>query len=163
VRIRSEATRGLVTSEVVSFDTWSAAMEEIAHNSEVLLAGPIGDDDVAAVRALRDEVEERKGEQRDVGSRKMLHVASHALAALIETLEFRRRSRAAGCGCSVWRDIADGRGLAARPTFAGSVVVESVDDAYECLRVYACEACGARWLEDDNIDSDPSVTRWWAR
>jgi hypothetical protein len=163
MRILEEATRELVTSEAISFEAWSAAVGEIDRGGEALLAAPIRTEDIAAVRALRSRVEARKRELRDVYSCKMLHLASNVLLALIDTLEFRHRSRGDGCGCKVWRDVAAGGGLAARPTFAGSVVIESVDDAYERHRVYACEACGARWLEDANIDSDPSVTRWWAQ
>jgi hypothetical protein len=78
--------------------------------------------------------------------RKLLYRVNDIVKESLERVTFLELSRgvSAPCSCALWRVVAKGQGLAAVPSFPTSRVVEEVDDQFD-------------------PDSDPSVTRWWAR
>jgi hypothetical protein len=99
---------------------------------------------------------------------KMLYIGVYVL--LRRTVETMRARQIAGeqawpCDCATWRTVAKqgGGSLVERPSLREARMVEEVSDLYESYRVYECDVCGARWLQDFNIDSDPSVPRWWPK
>lgn len=119
---------------------------------------------VEELREVNDAFDARwRGMRAPLG--KLLHGVRELLRAALEGAMFVEMSggASAGCGCAVWRAVANGGGLSAVPSFPSSCVVEEVNDAFESYRVHECGGCGSRWLQDFNPDSDPSSTRWWAR
>jgi hypothetical protein len=137
----------------------SAAAKDVVHALAQGAAPPS-----AELLALKDSFEARCGVLWFPLS-KMLYGMREHVKDTLERARFAELSPGPGapCDCAVWRAVANGHGLTAVPHLPGSRVIEDVDDQFETYRVHACGVCGARWLQDFNPDSDPSVTRWWAK
>lgn len=155
----SDLTEGVLDEVDAAGDRVRDATEDIVRT--VLNGAPAP---IAELEALQNAFEAGRAALRSPLG-KVLYRVHERMRAGLERVTFAQMSRgmSAACSCATWRDVAKGGGLSAVPTFPTSRVVEAVDDQFESYRIHECGVCGSRWLQDFNPDSDPSVTRWWAR